>query len=313
MKYIIHAGPGKTGTKTLQGCWNKNRELLRLQGVHYPQNYRNLNAHHQVPHSIAGNLEILEAIFQQDLSDFDLHLYLQNIRKEAENLGCNQILLSSESFARLTIDEFNSFFKEILIEQTDRADILWIDREINSAMESYIWQGINTGDYWEESQREFLRNKIQVRQNHSNVLIQEFAPRSNIKIHVIPYQDVDGISYIRKVHEIFLPADISEQMVQETSRQPLNRSGSSAMKDKLNMFNSINVVRDWAFLDSKLVHSNEFPKERQRFEKYRELLWENENLLRQIHELSAHKNAVEKSRGWKLLTYIHRLKSLLRR
>ena len=313
MRYIIHAGPGKTGTKTLQSCWNKNRELLQLQGVHYPQNYRNLKAHHQVPHSIEGSLEILEAVFQQDLSDFDLNLYLQNIRKEAENLGCNQILLSSESFARLTIDEFKSFFKEILIEQTDRADILWIDREIDSAMESYIWQGINTGDYWEESQREFLRNKIQVRQNHSNVLIQEFAPRSNIKIHVIPYQDVDGISYIRKVHEIFLPADISEQMVQETSRQPLNRSGSSAMKDKLNMFNSINVVRDWAFLDSKLVYSNEFPKERQRFEKYRELLWENENLLGQIHELSAYKSAVENSRGWKLLTYIHRLKSLLRR
>ena len=313
MKYLIHAGPGKTGTKTLQSCWNKNRELLQLQGVHYPQNYRNLNAHHQVPHSIKGSLEILEAIFRQDFSDFELHSYLQNIRKEAENFGCNYILLSSESFARLTIDEFKSFFKEILIEQTDSVEILWINREIDSAIESYIWQGINTGDYWEESQREFLRNEIQVRHNHSNILIQEFASRPNIKIHVIPYQDVDGISYIRKIHEIFLPVDISEQLVQETSRQPLNRSGSSVMKDKLNVFNSINVVRDWDFLDSKLVNSNEFPKERQRFEKYRELLWENENLLRQIHELSAHKNAVEKSRGWRPLTYIHRLKSLLRR
>ena len=313
MKYIIHAGPWKTGTTTLQSCWNKNRELLQLHGIHYPQNYRNLNAHHQVPHAIVGSLDVLKAIFQQDLSDFDLHLYLQNIRKEAENLGCSQILLSTESFARLTIDEFKSFFKEILIEQTDSVEILWIDREINSAIESYIWQGINSGDYWEESQREFLRNKIQARLNLSNILIQEFASDSKIKIHVIPYLDVNGISYIRELHEIFLPVDISEQLVQETSRKPLNQSGSSAMKEKLNAFNSVNVERDWDFLDSKIVRSDDFPKERQRLAKYRELLWENENLLGQIHELSAYKNAVENSRGWKLLTYIHRLKSLLRR
>ena len=313
MKYIIHAGPWKTGTTTLQSCWNKNRELLQLHGIHYPQNYRNLNAHHQVPHAIVGSLDVLKAIFQQDLSDFDLHLYLQNIRKEAENLGCSQILLSTESFARLTIDEFKSFFKEILIEQTDSVEILWIDREINSAIESYIWQGINSGDYWEESQREFLRKRIQARLNLSNILIQEFASDSKIKIHVIPYLDVNGISYIRELHEIFLPVDISEQLVQETSRKPLNQSGSSAMKEKLNAFNSVNVERDWDFLDSKIVRSDDFPKERQRLAKYRELLWENENLLGQIHELSAYKNAVENSRGWKLLTYIQRLKSFLRR
>ncbi|CAB4925804.1 unannotated protein [freshwater metagenome] len=313
MKYLIHAGPGKTGTKTLQSCWNINRELLQLHGVHYPENYRNLNAHHQVAHSIVGSLHILEAIFQQDLSEFELHGYLLNIRKEAENLGCKYILLSSESFARLSIDDFKRFFKEILIEQTDTVEVLWIDREIESAMESYIWQGINTGDYWEESQREFLRNKIQERHNLSVTLVAEFASNPNINIHVIPYLHIDGISYIRKLHEIFLPVDISEQIVLETSRQPLNRSGGSAVKEKLNEFNSINVTRDWDFLDSKIVNSDKYPRERQRLEKYRELLWENENLTCQIRELSVEHNVVDNFGGWRLLTYIQHIKSLLRR
>jgi hypothetical protein len=313
MRYIIHAGPWKTGTTSLQKCWSDSRELLRAAGVYYPEYILTLDAHHQIPHSILGTLDVLNSIFNQDLNSFNLNDYLYKVRIEAENLQCSFILFSSESFANFNYQSYLKLFEKILLKPDDTVDIFWINREVTSSIESFIWQGINTGDYWKEVEREILITELLEINNRPNALIEEFANNLKVTMRVLPYVDGEGKGYTHLLHNFFLPIDIAEQLVEKASNQNLNQSGSNDMKNKLNEFNSFNLERVWQFGEAKMSTTNRYPRQRQRFVMYRALLLENENLSRKVHELSEQILITENSRGHKLLTSLRHVVFSLKR
>ncbi len=90
MKFIVHVGPGKTGSSAIQKWLVENRELLLTKGIYYPKHKLDANG------ISSGNWEC--AFTRDDKEEIALDRdKCQKIEKAAKNLQCNSILISSEA------------------------------------------------------------------------------------------------------------------------------------------------------------------------------------------------------------------------
>ena len=308
MRYIIHAGPRKTGTTSIQKCLDIHRELLLAHGVYYPKLIQNVNAHHQIPSALSGSLEAIEAQSNQDFSDFDLCKHLNEIYNTAESLKCNTILLSSEAFSGLTISNFVSFCEMILLTPDDSIEILWVDRDLSSSVNSFIWQGINIGDHWDEKDRPNLEKLILSESVFPEMLMKEFERNENVKIHIIPYAMDSSSSYLYKLYRHFLPNEVAIELEYITESLQLNKSGTSSTRTLINEFNLHNVKRDWAFLGGKVVNTDDYPSEKKRLSMFQQAAYEIQFLTEENSILKARNQEIVSSQTWH---YVSRLFSLL--
>lgn len=88
---IVHAGPGKTGTSTIQSALNEQSKNLHRQGVFYPNHLCDKNG------ISSGNL--LSLMSQDSTGEFNIDLSkVQAITNLFERSQCHTLLLSSEFF-----------------------------------------------------------------------------------------------------------------------------------------------------------------------------------------------------------------------
>lgn len=98
LNLIIHAGPHKTGTTSLQHFFFENKDNLQKQGILYPGTTAN---HHKFANKVAKNEDYTK--------------YLKQFSQKANQLGCQTVLLSSEAFSKLAIrpDQMKLFSAEL--------------------------------------------------------------------------------------------------------------------------------------------------------------------------------------------------------
>ena len=89
MKYVLHIGPNKTGTTSLQHAFNDNREALRGRGVEYPGPAWGHIGQHKFAKFSRGD----------DPEEIDLPgNWMERFRAETEGSGAETCVVSSEIF-----------------------------------------------------------------------------------------------------------------------------------------------------------------------------------------------------------------------
>ena len=102
MKVILHIGPHKTGTTSIQAFLHKNSDILRKHGFHYPKTHEGLQNHHDL------------AIGLRNTSSFwATAKRIRRILRESEAEGYHTCIFSSEIFVEheIPIHLFRRIFK----------------------------------------------------------------------------------------------------------------------------------------------------------------------------------------------------------
>jgi hypothetical protein len=87
VKVILHIGPHKTGTTSIQAFLHRNSAALRKHGFFYPQTQEDGQNHHDLVRGLRDPSTFLSTTKR-----------IQELLKESESSGCHSVILSSEMF-----------------------------------------------------------------------------------------------------------------------------------------------------------------------------------------------------------------------
>lgn len=96
MRVVIHIGPHRTGSTSIQEFLAASRSRLVDHGVYYPHCGYADNAHHLLAWKILGRST---EVFGTQTDSFEVPETLLRWIREADELECDTLLLSSEDFA----------------------------------------------------------------------------------------------------------------------------------------------------------------------------------------------------------------------
>src|SRR5690606_30908736 len=114
MELYLHIGYHKTGSSFLQSLFATNRDWFESQGIYYPKGYRDKEAQSGLI-SPGNGIEFLTAMNNGDFEK--AKLMVGQWKREADNRGCNRILISSEglfhSFANIGFEKIEHVLNSI--------------------------------------------------------------------------------------------------------------------------------------------------------------------------------------------------------
>lgn len=148
---ILHAGPGKTGSTSIQKNCHKYRELLAAEGIVYPG--FDLNGRHLINHSDAITGSICDPPTKHGMgwrqkADADPEGARAQLRAQWEPLleapRGNKLILSGESVAEYSDEDLQKLRQE-LEAHCDRLRVLAFIRSPQSSLESILQQRVKGG------------------------------------------------------------------------------------------------------------------------------------------------------------------------
>lgn len=112
MEIVVHIGPHRTATTTLQELLDENRWNLMEFGIYYPKYVIDSNAHHVLAWACQHRNMSLIGYPNEVRSS---HSILKDWLSEAQDKKCGTLLMSSEEFAKLRTADWKS-----LVESFDK-------------------------------------------------------------------------------------------------------------------------------------------------------------------------------------------------
>jgi hypothetical protein len=102
VKVILHIGPHKTGTTSIQAFLHRNSDILQKHGFHYPKTREGLQNHHDLAIGLRKRTKFCATAKR-----------IQRILRESEAKGCHTCIFSSEMFVEhgIPIHLFRRIFK----------------------------------------------------------------------------------------------------------------------------------------------------------------------------------------------------------
>jgi hypothetical protein len=105
---LLHIGRHKTGTSSLQRTFVKNRDILRINNILYPETGIRGYGHHNI------SIELSRRKSNQPFFSVNKVEVLANLKKEIDSSDCDTVLISSEGFqncaaktVRKAFDKYN--------------------------------------------------------------------------------------------------------------------------------------------------------------------------------------------------------------
>jgi hypothetical protein len=130
---VIHVGPHKTGTTSIQHALYKARETLLHHGVYYPPS---------LPDAQFREQHADVAFLIRDNLTNEIDAYLTRLEKDAQSNGADTIILSSEAFSALFgRPEFLSFISKA--REHWNVDIVYMMRKTEDLVYSNIMQHLS--------------------------------------------------------------------------------------------------------------------------------------------------------------------------
>ena len=105
MHIVVHIGPHRTGTTTLQELLDENRTNLAEFGIYYPEDATGSKAHHVLAWSCQHRDLSLIGHFNETRSCEQI---LKDWLSKAQDKNCGTLLMSSEEFAKLRTADWKS-------------------------------------------------------------------------------------------------------------------------------------------------------------------------------------------------------------
>ena len=132
MKYVLHIGPNKSGTTSLQEAFNENRDALRQRGIDYPGAEWGYIGQHKLAKVFRGD-KPEEIILPKN--------WMEKFREDTENSGAETCVISSEIFFHDSDPE-----QVATLFPPERTRIVTYLREPVSHLVSYYQQWVVTVD-----------------------------------------------------------------------------------------------------------------------------------------------------------------------
>lgn len=193
--FILHVGPHKTGSTSLQKCLYENRDILLKDGILYPDSPPGSNF-------IEQHSDIVFYLLSNNINLVDD--YLSEIHQKSISVKARFILISGEEFFNLLgTDHFSCLVDKISSKY--RLRVLYIKRDIEELAYSNCMQYI-LGDIYELGGHGYnIENYISdFYDREKQVLL--WIKEHNIE--VISFKDIRGSSYTRKFVQIVTGIDL---------------------------------------------------------------------------------------------------------
>jgi hypothetical protein len=132
---LIHLGPHKTGTTTLQSAFNALRETFEGQGVYYPMGLHGSGAHHVLAWQLLQRPLGFLGFNDADVDEPGIRLV--KWVDEALMRGCGTMLLSAEDFSLLEVHQWDTVREALQrVPEVRSIGSVWVSRSAVSMARS---------------------------------------------------------------------------------------------------------------------------------------------------------------------------------
>lgn len=327
-RLILHIGPHKTGTTSVQYLLSSHRYRLLQLGVHYPIGMVNDDAHHEIPFSLKlWRVELLGRL----TDEFSVRAALERWLDEARRFGAKTLLLSAEDFSLLDEQTWKQFFSYLELAEEDArvriGDITFVysNRNFKDRAQSLSFEYVKHGSSLPPEDRLAAVNNLLTEQKDVFANLHAVTERSV----TIKQFDYDAHN---KGHE-FLKAWITETIGFEAAAafEPQdfeithNESLGADTVSVLEEFNSLNAVATkYPLQPFYLIDDEAEPEERMRAQRRLGLFLEQilalsksrkeiQELLEQLDACHQALETMQESLSWKLTKPLRRIRRKFRR
>lgn len=330
-RLVLHVGPHKTATTTLQELLAANRDALRASGVVYPEGQVFAKAHHEIPYHLLGwDLSLLS----ETEVDFDLIGMLAQVLTEARASSADTLVLSAEDFSILDSNQWLSFsaaLSEAIASSgvaVSSIVVTYTDRELQQRVRSLSAEYLKHGSALESDERihevtELLTDRQRILETLPGLL-----PSDTMMLPIEFHSSDRGLNFLQKWSTAVLGADVEARIDFNLLGADLNQSLEEQLQGWLLVFNKVNTspVENKLLPFNPLVASGdaeERQKARSRFMLFRQIVIELGVLRAEIdrlrallsqaeadqHELTLMKSSI----SWKITKPLRGIRSLFRR
>jgi len=310
IRVIVHAGPWKTGSTTLQEFFYSNRELFIRHGVLYPDGSVEQNAHHEIPNLIANSMS--RFYWLPNISQIALTDVLKKCFEELNFRNISTLLFSSEDFAALNSDQYNQFIELLSQENDITLEIIWFDFDPINRLSSFQNQLIRQGEYVDSIASEQIVANISGLKGY----FEDVVSKIPATVHRIDYDALKGDT---EIFQICLDLILNENRFQDKWVFPTSRINSSIPTDKLkilNEFNQLNIGERQFDESCPVVFSDSYPEQKNRFEGFFGVLTESlerDALVGERDALVGERDSIITSRTWRALRPYRAMRSLFQK
>lgn len=189
LSLLIQVGPHKTATTAIQKVLFQNSEKLPRFGVLYPPSPHSSGAHHHIPALLQG----LDLTFL-NISDPSITLSSEcdMWMKQVQQVYCSSLLISSEEFFSLTVNQWITF-SHLLLETAANNNVslsniaIWFtQRDPESRARNAFIESIKHGNSLEFDR---VQPSFEVRHQINDAVIYSLPLELSIptEVHLLPY------------------------------------------------------------------------------------------------------------------------------
>jgi len=248
---IVHVGPHKTATTTIQAAMASNAPYLATRGVHVPPGAHALFGGHHLLSFLLGGLSLapLGGLTHSDVSVGEI---FDGWLTGARENGAHRVLVSSEEFSGLTEEAWLAFDRELqeAAQRTDtevsRIEIHFTHREIESRLKSAAGNAyIGGATLPREELIEWLRADLAMR----DATVARTPEILSTPAEVFHFEYEDAVAspgaassqdLVLRWFSHVLGVEDAEGIVIAEDSSRLNPSRSGALFDELRAFNVLN-------------------------------------------------------------------------
>ena len=239
---ILHVGPHKTGSSSIQALLASQRDTLASLGVFVPDGVSDeYPGHHMVPF----------ALWDRDISSLggsdvdDLSKHLASWLESAWETGCSRLVLSAEDLSTMTDEQWGQLAEDLTVAQRiadihiDSLNVCVTDRDLEARVRSTARELVKGGASDSAEVLEGLLRADIPTQDHA---IAEFVSQLPMPTRVIrtPFE---GEDFVKRWCEINLGSEIAEHIPRDALERRINEMLSENTLEQLREFNRLNAPR----------------------------------------------------------------------
>jgi hypothetical protein len=239
---ILHVGPHKTASSSIQALLASQRDTLASLGVFVPDGVSGeYPGHHMVPFALRNH----------DISSLggsvvdDLPKLLASWLESAWAARCARLFLSAEDFSVLTNEQWRQLAEDLAVAQQisgihiNSLDVCLTDRELEARVRSTARELVKGGASDSAEVLEGLLRAVVVKHDRA---ITEFATQLPMPTRVIrtPFE---GEDFVKRWCEINLGSEIAEHIPRDAFGRRINEMLSENTIEQLREFNRLNAPR----------------------------------------------------------------------
>ncbi len=248
---IIHIGPHKTGTTSIQKLLCDNATCLRTMGIYYPDSPLMGGAHHHVPFLLHGWDLALLGLEPKAASGFSgippLATDIDRWLSAAQALSCHTVIISAEDFSTLTRSGWTDFAQALENAQVRNAirfskiTICLTERSIAERAHSQFAESLKHGLASAEGE---VHSLLLAQLAHADAVVQNIPDFFETPVHVqrVAYRRPDAsTSFLMSWVEDVLGITVLQGLPTESWDTQLNHRISERSQERLLAFNKINT------------------------------------------------------------------------